>query len=80
MNAQSGAIGDLLSLEARVLIPGWAFKGDDIRFNATLAGGTMMDAVRGLEAHAGGVRLNRRLAVTPETAEQHCLSPASARC
>ncbi|KAI8464650.1 MAG: hypothetical protein J3K34DRAFT_526024 [Monoraphidium minutum] len=41
---QGGAIGDLLSLSARVLIPGWAFKEDDIRFKETLAGGSMMDA------------------------------------
>lgn len=45
--AQGGAIGELLSLSARVLIPGWAFKEGDIRFNERLAGGSMMDAVRG---------------------------------
>jgi len=42
---QGGAIGELQSVDARVLIPGYAFKSNDIRFNETLAGGTMMDAV-----------------------------------
>jgi hypothetical protein len=44
---KGGAIGELLSLSARVLIPAWAFSGGDIRFNEALAGGTMMDAVGG---------------------------------
>ncbi|GBF99789.1 16S rRNA (cytosine(1402)-N(4))-methyltransferase [Raphidocelis subcapitata] len=41
---QGGAIGELTSLRARVAIPSWAFGGGDIRFNADLAGGCMMDA------------------------------------
>lgn len=55
---QGGAIGDLLSADARVLIPGWAFGRGDIRFSEQLAGGTMMDAVG---AGAGGsVREGRK--------------------
>uniref|UniRef100_A0A383VUP1 D-xylose 1-dehydrogenase (NADP(+), D-xylono-1,5-lactone-forming) n=2 Tax=Tetradesmus obliquus TaxID=3088 RepID=A0A383VUP1_TETOB len=41
---QSGAIGQLQQLAVQVLIPAWAFSKDDIRFQARLAGGTMMDA------------------------------------
>lgn len=35
---QSGAVGTLKALEARVLIPQWVFGGGDIRFNPKLAG------------------------------------------
>jgi hypothetical protein len=35
---QSGAIGQLKQLEARVLIPAYLFNKKDIRFKASLAG------------------------------------------
>jgi hypothetical protein len=35
---QSGAIGQLKSLEAKVLIPSYLFNKNDIRFKASLAG------------------------------------------
>lgn len=35
---QSGAIGELMQLESRVLIPAYLFNKDDIRFKAALAG------------------------------------------
>lgn len=41
---QSGAIGQLKQLEAKVLIPAYLFNKNDIRFKAKLAGGTAMDA------------------------------------
>lgn len=39
---QSGAVGQLVQLEAQVLIPAYLFNRNDIRFKARLAGGCQL--------------------------------------
>ena len=72
-----------MSLDARVLIPSWAFGGGDIRFSEALAGGTMMDAVRwavGGSWQRVPKRLQWRVRPYSSTWCLNCLTPRHKQC